>query len=153
MIRMTMDCCPTGKSAQGISILKNQVISNGQDLTITLGKTCHQVFRNPRVLSDAVKEVGGTIETPCCPCARHRPSFGFIPDDRLRFLSVRNDLLCLGIQLPDAFALRPRLLLILISIRNRFVRVGDSRFFIGLVDDSWHRRSLLSLQYIYCNDD
>ena len=81
-----MDCCPTGKSAQGISILKNQLIGNGQNLPITLGKACLQVFRHPCILSDAVKEVGGAIETPCYPCARYRPSFGFLPDDRLRFL-------------------------------------------------------------------
>ncbi|GFP43408.1 hypothetical protein HKBW3C_02538 [Candidatus Hakubella thermalkaliphila] len=55
------------------------------------------------LLIDAVKEVGGAVETAGRPCDRNRSSFGFLPNGRRFSFPGGNDLLCPGINPPCSF--------------------------------------------------
>jgi hypothetical protein len=146
-----MDCGPSGDRLRGFlsSRSGNRQWTGSVDNS---RKACLQIFRHTRVLSDAVKKIGGAIKTPRCPCNRHWPSFDFFSGNAFFFFLVGMTS-CVWDPVARcicAFARTGRLSL---SHKNRFVCVGDACLFVGLIDDSRHMRPLLSLQYIHCNDE
>lgn len=150
-----MDRSPAGESDQRVPVFQDQVVGNGEDLPVGLGEAGLEILHDSRLLPDAVEEVGGAKKASGSPGNGHRPSLGFLSPAAGECFSLfgGNNLLGLRVNPADALALCPRLLLVLVPIRDRLIHVDNPGFFIDLVYDSSHIRfPLSSLQRIHYND-
>jgi len=136
-----MDRSPTGKAAQGIPILQNQIIGQGQNLSVTFGKARLQIFHHAGILPDLIEEVGGAVKTPGDPCDRNGASSGLLRGSWFSSFPRRSNLFGFRVHTPYAFTSCPGLPLILIPVRNRFVCIGNTGSLIRLINNRRHIRS------------
>jgi hypothetical protein len=61
---MTVGRSPSGETPQRVAVLKDQKISDGEDLLPRIGKAGLEVIRDPKLLSNRVEERGGATEEP-----------------------------------------------------------------------------------------
>jgi hypothetical protein len=66
---------PAWETVQGIFVLKNQIIDNGQNLPPVVWKACLQIFKQTGVLSYTIKKIGGTIKFAGIPGKGRNPFF------------------------------------------------------------------------------